>query len=210
MTPDTPALPCVILAGGRSSRMGSNKALVPLGGLPMLSHVVARLTPQTSAIALNANADWADDSGLRRIADTLPDQLGPLAGVLAAMRDTAANHPDAKLVLTVPIDCPFLPTDLVQRLSAARSGERTIAIASSSGEQHPIVALWPVSLADELEEWIIKDDKRRVRDFQRRYPLAEAIFPLAETGGGALDPFFNINTPEQLAIAERWAEARTL
>lgn len=208
MTPDIPALPCVILAGGRSSRMGSNKSLAVLGGLPLMAHIVARLAPQTSAIALNASADWTDDCGLRRIPDTLPDQPGPLAGVLAAMRDTATNHPDTRHVLTVPTDCPFLPTDLVERLIDARRGEKTVAIASSAGEQHPIVALWPVSLADELEAWILKDDKRRVRDFQRRYPLAEAIFALAETGHGSLDPFFNINTPEQLAIAERWSEAR--
>jgi molybdopterin-guanine dinucleotide biosynthesis protein A len=199
--------PCVILAGGRSSRMGSNKALATLGGLTLLSHIVARIAPQAGAVALNATADWEDGNGLRRVPDTLPGQLGPLAGVLAALRDTAIHHPGATHVLTVPTDGPVLPPDLVARLTGASGDGQTIAIASSNGEQHPIVALWPVALADELEDWIVKDDTRRVRDFQRRYPLAEVIFPLIETAVGPFDPFLNVNTPEDLAAAEHWLEA---
>lgn len=199
--------PCVILAGGRSSRMGSNKALATLGGLTLLSHIVARIGPQASAVALNATSDWIDIHDLRRVADTLPGQLGPLAGVLAALRDTAIHHPGATHVLTVPTDGPFLPVDLVARLADASSDGQTVAIASSGGEQHPVVALWPVALADDLQNWILKDDKRRVRDFQRRYPLAEVIFPLVETMIGPFDPFLNVNTPEELAAAEHWLAA---
>lgn len=198
--------PCVILAGGRSSRMGGNKALVMLGGLTLLDRIVARISPQVVAIALNAGRDWVDGHDLRRLSDTLPGQLGPLAGVLAALRDTAIHHPDATHVLTVPTDSPFLPADLAARLGAAVSGGDTIVIASSGSEQHPIVALWPVALADELEEWILKDNKRRVRDFQRRYRLEEVIFPLIETPLGPFDPFLNVNTPAELAVAERWLE----
>ncbi len=203
----TEKLPCVILAGGRSSRMGSNKALATVGGVPLIAHIVARMTPQSSEVAVNAPLDFEGGDGLRRVPDTLPGQLGPLAGVLAAMRDTEANHPAASHVLTVPTDGPFLPTDLMARLADARHDGQTIAIASSSGEQHPIVALWPVSLADELERWILSDGKRRVRDFQRRYPLAEVIFPLIQTENGTIDPFLNVNTPEELAAAELWLQA---
>jgi len=199
--------PCVILAGGRSSRMGSNKALATLGGLPLLSHVVARVAPQASAIALNAASGWVDGTELRRVPDTLPGQLGPLAGVLAAMRDTITRHPDASHVLAVPTDGPFLPTDLMARLAASTDSGQTVVIASSAGEQHPVVALWPVAIADELEDWLLKDDKRRVRDFQRRYPLAEVIFPLVETAIGPFDPFLNVNTPDELAAAEHWLQA---
>jgi molybdopterin-guanine dinucleotide biosynthesis protein A len=206
MTLAHPLHPCVILAGGRSSRMGSNKALAMLGGTTLLAQIVARLAPQVSAISLNAAPGWADDHDLRRVADTLPGQLGPLAGVLAALRDTAIHHPSASHVLTVPVDGPFLPNDLASRLGASADGS-TIVIASSGGEQHPVVALWPRTIADELEDWIIKDDKRRVRDFQRRYPLAEVIFPLVETAVGPFDPFLNVNTPEQLTEAEHWLEA---
>ncbi len=206
MTVVTSKLPCVILAGGRSSRMGSNKSLATLGGVTLLSHIVARMTPQASAIALNAPADFDGGDDLRRVPDTLPGQLGPLAGVLAALRDTALHHPDASHVLTVPTDGPFLPPDVMARLAAAGDGE-TISIASSAGIQHPIVALWPLALADALERWIMTDEKRRVRDFQRRYRLAEVIFPLIETESGAIDPFLNVNTPQDLAEAELWLEA---
>ena len=192
MTIAAPSPPCVILAGGRSRRMGSNKSLATLGGLTLLSHIVARIAPQASAIALNATSDWADDNGLRRIADTLPGQMGPLAGVLAALRDTAVHHPGSTHVLTLPTDGPFLPSDLVARLVDASGDGKTIVIASSKGEQHPVVALWPLAIADELEDWILKDEKRRVRDFQRRYPLAEVIFPLLETAIGPFDPFLNV------------------
>lgn len=207
MTLAHPLPPCVILAGGRSSRMGSNKALAILGGLTLITHIVARIAPQASAVAINGTPDWAEDHDLRCIADTLEGQLGPLAGVLAALRDTAIRHPDASHVLTVPVDGPFLPNDLCARLAAAAGDRTTIAVAASGGEQHPVVALWPVSLADDLEAWILKDDKRRVRDFQGRYPLAEVIFPLVETAVGPVDPFLNVNTPEQLAAAEHWLEA---
>lgn len=132
----TEKLPCVILAGGRSSRMGSNKALATVGGVPLIAHIVARMTPQSSEVAVNAPLDFEGGEGLRRVPDTLPGQLGPLAGVLAAMRDTEANHPAASHVLTVPTDGPFLPTDLMARLADARHDGQTIAIASSSGEQH--------------------------------------------------------------------------
>ena len=200
------APPCVILAGGRSSRMGTNKTLVKLGGLTLLAYIVARITPQAGAVALNAAPGWSDDHNLRRVADTLPGQLGPLAGVLAALRDTAIHYPDATHVLTVPTDGPFLPADLLERLAAIDGDPQTIAIASSGGEQHPVVALWPVALADDLEAWLLKDDKRRVRDFQRHYPVAEVIFPLVETTVGPLDPFLNVNTPADLVAAEHWLQ----
>ena len=205
--PETPAFPCVILAGGLSRRMGTNKSLVRLGGMTLLDHIIERLSPQASAIALNGDMEWREPSGLRRVPDTFSDKLGPLAGILAAMRDTAAHHPAATHVLTVPTDAPLLPSDLMTRLVAAIDGKGSIAVASSDGNLHPVVGLWPVALADDLETWIVTDEKRRVRHFLQRHRTIEVIFPTIETPAGRFDPFLNINTPEELAAAEKWLEA---
>lgn len=207
MPQNSATFPCVILAGGLSRRMGTNKALVTLGGKTLLAHIIDRISPQATAIALNAENDWTDDAGLRRVPDTLPGKLGPLAGVLAAMRDTASHHPDATHVLTIPTDAPLLPADLMERLAAAIDSPETIAVAKSASTLHPVVALWPVALADALETWIVTDEKRRVRHFMQQQQMIEVDFPLVETAIGAYDPFLNINTPEELAAAEKWLEA---
>jgi molybdopterin-guanine dinucleotide biosynthesis protein A len=208
--PDTPrkipAFPCVILAGGLSRRMGTNKSLVRLGGRTLLEHIVERLSPQAGAMALNGDRDWHEPSGLRRVPDTFSEKLGPLAGILAAMRDTASHHPAATHVLTVPTDAPLLPADLMARLAAAVTSTRSIAVASSDGNLHPVVGLWPLALADNLEAWIVTDEKRRVRHFLQRHQAIEVDFPVVETPVGRFDPFLNLNTPEELAAAEKWLE----
>lgn len=198
--------PGVVLAGGLSRRMGQNKALVRLGGTTMLQHIVARIGPQTSALALNADDHWDDMAGLRHVPDTLPGKLGPLAGILAAMRDTISHHPAATHVLTVPTDAPLLPKKLMEKLAEAIELESTIAVARSADTLHPVAALWPVSLADDLEHWIVTDEKRRVRHFLDRHGAIEVDFPLVETARGRYDPFLNINTPDELAAAETWLE----
>ncbi|MBB3607665.1 molybdenum cofactor guanylyltransferase MobA [Rhizobium sp. BK602] len=205
---DPAEIPPFLLAGGRSSRMGLNKALVPLGGRRLLTRVAERIGQRQKApVALNADADFPDPAGLPLIPDTLPGKLGPLAGVLAAMRQATAHHPLATHIVTVPIDSPFFPLDLVTRLAEAIEGRDEIAIAASLGREHPVFGLWPISIADDLETWIRADEKRRVRDFLARHPLRTVDFPVMDTPIGALDPFFNINTPDELAAAERWLAA---
>jgi molybdenum cofactor guanylyltransferase len=201
---DPKAIPGVILAGGRSSRMGRNKALADLGGESLLSRIKARIAPQVAVLALNADLDWPQPAGLRLIPDTIPDKAGPLAGVLAALRDTAANHPQATHVLTVPIDSPFFPMDLAVRLATSLEAAKQIAIASSAGRDHPVFGLWPVAISDDLESWILTDEKRRVREFLARHAVRRVDFGMIETALGPFDPFFNINRPEDLAEAEQW------
>lgn len=193
----------VVLAGGRSSRMGRDKAGVTLGGRSLLSHVLARLSPQTVLIAVNADA--ADGHDLPVISDRIPGKAGPMAGIHAAMvygAGLTATH-----VVTVSVDCPFFPADLVSRLAAAVSNPEQIAIAASEGRSHPVFGLWPTALAGDLEEWVRIDEKRRVRDFLLRHDVTEVSFPLHPTRASVLDPFFNINTPDDLIEAERWLEA---
>lgn len=200
---DQSTIPGVVLAGGRSSRMGRDKAGVTLGGRSLLSHVLSRLSPQTARIAINADA--AEGHDLPVISDRIEGKAGPMAGIHAAMIYGAglpATH-----VVTVSVDCPFFPADLVSRLASAVSHPEQIAIAASEGRSHQVFGLWPTALVDDLETWVKTDEKRRVRDFLLRHDVTEVAFPLHPTRASVLDPFFNINTPDDLMEAERWLEA---
>ena len=187
--------PAVILAGGRAVRMGGgDKCLLPLGNVSMLDRIIATLLPQVSEILVNTNSNPAlfrgVPVGVR--GDVLPGRLGPLAGIHTAM--LWAQERGAEAVITVPGDAPFLPADLVARLVAA-SGDGHVAIASSAGNLHPVVGLWPRRLAPELQG-CLESGMRRVRAW-----LEQCSFKIAEFEVKGLDPFWNINTKEDLQRA---------
>ncbi|WJH40161.1 molybdenum cofactor guanylyltransferase MobA [Aliirhizobium terrae] len=200
------APPGLILAGGKSSRMGSNKALLALGSDTVLGHVLRRLKPQVLSVAVNASTPLPGFEGLRYLADTTPGQLGPLAGILTGMRHFGETEPEARHFLTVPCDSPLLPLHLTERLFDTRPDARTIVVASSLGRNHPVFALWPVALADDLEAWLTTDENRRINGFLSRHPTVTVDFAPVETAHGTLDPFLNINTPEDLARANLFSE----
>ncbi|HYD32124.1 MAG TPA: molybdenum cofactor guanylyltransferase MobA [Azospirillaceae bacterium] len=196
---DTSAL---ILAGGLARRMGGgDKGLRHLGGATLLDRVVAAVRPQVSTLILNANGDTARfaDLDLPVVVDTVPGFAGPLAGVLAGLEWLAARPPGRAWLLTVPSDTPFLPADLARRLydGAVREGAE-IACAASAGQVHPVVALWPVSLAGTLRRILVDEGERRLQSVLARFRVATVEFPATP-----VDPFFNANTPEDLAEAER-------
>ncbi|MGR9239443.1 molybdenum cofactor guanylyltransferase MobA [Rhizobium leguminosarum] len=193
----------VVLAGGRSQRMGRDKAGVMLGAESLLHHVLTRLAQQAPLVAVNADAAA---EGVPVVPDRFRGKAGPMAGIHAAMV-YAAGLPSITHVVTVSVDCPFFPADLVARLAAAIEHPSQIAIAASEGRSHPVFGLWPVTLAADLEAWITTDENRRVRDFLLRHDVTEVAFPLHPTRASLLDPFFNINTPDDLVEAERWLEA---
>jgi len=196
----------IILAGGLSRRMGGgDKTLLALGGRPLLGHVVARLAPQVGSLALSANGDPARFAaiGLSVLADTVEGHAGPLAGILTGLEWVAANTACEALV-TAAGDTPFLPADLVAMLaSAAAHRPGSIAVASSSGRRHPTFALWPLGLRQALRHFLVDEDNRRVSAFVEHHDFVEVEFPLSALGGSEIDPFFNINTPDDLAVAER-------
>jgi molybdenum cofactor guanylyltransferase len=195
----------IVLAGGKSSRMGGgDKALVPLGGRPLLAYVIERLAPQVTEIVLNANDDPGrfGEFGLPLVADRLDGQLGPLAGIHAGLAWTEANRPESRFVITVAADTPFFPADLVSRLCAATDkANSTIVVARSESGVHPVFGLWPVSLAPHLEDSLNRG-ARKALDFVTAHQAKEVRFPPVDVGGKAVDPFFNINRPEDLAEAE--------
>ena len=194
----------VLLAGGRSSRMGGgDKGLLDIAGRPMLAHVIERLKPQVGPMVINANGDPGRFArfGLPVVPDTVGGFAGPLAGVLAGMRWAVGAAPRARTIVTVSTDAPFLPRDLVARLRAAVADRTTaVALASSGGELHPVVGLWPVALADDLEA-ALDSGLRKVLHWTDRHGTVSVEFPFIEIGGRTVDPFFNANTPAELEEA---------
>ncbi|HGG06831.1 MAG TPA: molybdenum cofactor guanylyltransferase MobA [Aliiroseovarius sp.] len=200
----------VILAGGLARRMGGgDKALLPLGGAALLSHVIDRLSPQVADLALNANGDPARFSpfGLPVLADSIDGFPGPLAGVLAGL-DWAADR-GAKTIVTAAADTPFLPPDLVPRLLlAAEQSGQPIALAATldpvRGEMfQPTFGLWPVNLRDDLRA-AIESGTRKILHWTDQHGAVAAVF-----SPDPFDPFFNVNTPEDLAQAEALLKGET-
>lgn len=180
---------------------GGDKFLLDLGGRSLLDRGIERLAPQVGAIAISANCDPAllADLSLPIIPDTPPAGRGPLAGILAGL-DWAAAETDARFLVTVACDTPFFPDDLAGALLDAADGDtETPVLAASAGRIHPVFGLWPLSLAGPLREWLDADRSLKVTDFaDERLHRVCHFFP-----GGEGDPFFNINTPDDLAEAER-------
>jgi molybdopterin-guanine dinucleotide biosynthesis protein A len=194
----------LILAGGLARRMGGgDKARISIGGRTILDRVLATMAPQCGRLIINANGDPARfaDTGLPVVADSVPDFAGPLAGILAGLDWAAAHAPDVADVASVPGDCPFLPTDLVARLAAARAIDRTpLACARSGKWRHPVVGLWPVALREDLRNALMVEDLHKIEVWTARHGIAIADWPTQP-----VDPFFNVNTPEDVAAAERVA-----
>jgi molybdenum cofactor guanylyltransferase len=197
-------IPGVLLAGGLARRMGGgDKPMRSILGRTILERVIARLSPQCDGLILNANGDPARFAafGLPVVADDVADYPGPLAGILAALDWMAAKRPEVKHVLSAAADCPFLPRELVARLAAAREEQGAeLAVAASGGQTHPVIGLWSVRLRDELRHALVKEDIRKIDRWTARYKLATVSWPAAP-----LDPFFNANTAEDIAEAERLA-----
>jgi molybdopterin-guanine dinucleotide biosynthesis protein A len=194
----------VLLAGGRSSRMGGReKALLDIGGKPMLLHVLERLRPQVGRIVVNANGDPARFSGccLPVVSDSIEGYAGPLAGLHAGMAWALSETPEARYVASVPVDCPFLPLDLVARLKAALlSKHAPCAIAASHGERHPVAGLWRTDLIGAVAE-SLQQNVRALHRFTDAQGCAIADFAPVVIGGSSIDPFFNVNAPADLEKA---------
>jgi molybdopterin-guanine dinucleotide biosynthesis protein A len=180
---------------------GGDKCLRPIGGRPILAHIVERARPQVATLVLNANGDAARFApfGLPVAGDVVAGFAGPLAGVLTGMEWAAQNAPACRWLASFASDAPFLPRDLIARLLAAATAENAdLACAASGGQAHPVFGLWRVDLAAELRRALVDEQLHKVDRWTARYRLAQVDFPTAP-----VDPFFNTNSPEDLAEAER-------
>jgi molybdopterin-guanine dinucleotide biosynthesis protein A len=204
MKTEIPATLGLVLAGGLARRMGGgDKAMIRIGGKTILDRVLERLRPTCTGIVLNANGDPARFAqyGLPVIADSIPDFAGPLAGILAGLDWAATHAPGVSDVMSTPGDCPFLPWDMVERLHQARQDANLpLACARSGDWRHPVVGLWPVALREDLRTALTVDGLRKIEVWTARHGIAIADWP-----SEPVDPFYNVNTPEDAATAERIA-----
>jgi molybdopterin-guanine dinucleotide biosynthesis protein A len=202
MTIELPPTLGLVLAGGPARRLGGgDTALIRIGGKPSLDRVIATLKPDCTRIVLNANGDPQRFAsfGLAVVPDSVPDFAGPLAGILAGLDWAAAHAPEIAWMASVPGDCPFLPGHVVARLHEVRAAEnKPLACAQSGDWRHPVVGLWPVSLREDLRHAVVKEDLRKIEVWTARHGVAIATWP-----DKPVDPFFNVNTPEDAAEAEK-------
>jgi molybdenum cofactor guanylyltransferase len=201
---DYPPVLGLVLAGGLARRMGGgDKALLKIGKDTILERVLARFGPQCERVILNANGDPARFAqfNLPVIPDDVPDFAGPLAGILAGLDWAAKYAPGIEWIASVPGDCPFVPRDLVPRLHQARvqSGQ-PLACAKSGDWRHPVAGLWPVALRAELRKALMEEGLHKIEVWTGRHGVA-----IAEWADKPADPFFNVNTPEDLAAAGKLA-----
>ena len=202
----TPATLGLVLAGGLARRMGGgDKVRITIGGVSILDRVLATLSGQCTGIIINANGDPKRfaDTGLTVVPDSVPDFVGPLAGILAGLDWLKAQNNGVEWMVSVPGDCPFLPDDLVERLHQARRqlGAGVGPACARSGEwRHPVVGLWSLALREDLRKALVEEGLRKIDILMERHGVAFADWP-----DQPIDPFFNINTPEDAERAERIA-----
>jgi molybdopterin-guanine dinucleotide biosynthesis protein A len=202
MTNASDAIGGIILAGGLARRMGGgDKGLRAVAGTAMLERVIDRVGPQVVALAVNANGDPARFAalGLPVVPDVVDGFVGPLAGVLSGMDWVRRSLPGVRWLVSVPTDTPFVPRDLVGRLAAAADAAGVaLACAASAGQAHPVVGLWRIDLAEDLRAALVEQGVRKIDAWTARHGVVHVDFPT-----DPVDPFFNANTPEDLAEAER-------
>ncbi len=214
--PRVGAVAAIVLAGGAGRRLfpqsgsGGDKPLARVGGKPLVAHVVQRLQPQVLELAIATRGDTRrfalDDpalAGLAVVQDTVQERdgsgRGPLAGLLAGMEWARREAPFCPLLLSVPADVPFIPADLTARMAAhLQAIESDVLMMRSRGRLHPTVALWSTELLPDLRRAVLEEGVRKVEDFVHRHKHAELVWHLRGP-----DPFLNINTPADLARAER-------
>ena len=192
----------VLLAGGQSRRMGGgDKCLRNLGGEPILARIIERVRPQVGPLIINANGAPArfEKFGLPVVPDVVEEFAGPLAGVLTGLDWAAKNARECDWVATFACDAPFLPPDLVELLAASVANDYAdMACAVSNARDHPVFALWPVHLVEVLRTAVVDEGIRKVDMWTSRYLLARVEF-----GADPVDPFFNVNNPDDFAEAEK-------
>lgn len=191
----------VILAGGLARRMNhQDKSFLTLADKPLIDHVIGRFAPQCNTVLINSNKLSAQlqSYGFPVIKDTLEGFPGPLAGILAAMEWSAIHQPDTKWIASIAVDTPFLPKNLVAELfQSVHDDESQLACAYSAGRSHPVNGLWSMDLIAALRLALEDEGLRKIDQWTARYKLSKTAFDFK-----IIDPFFNINSQDDLIQAE--------
>jgi len=192
----------VILAGGQSRRMGGgDKCLAALAGKTLLRYSLDIVAPQVGPLLINSNSDpeLFSEYDYPVVADVVAGFVGPLAGILTGMEWALEKAPECAWIASFASDAPFIPNDLVKRLILRVENDGAdMACAYSGGRYHPVFAIWPVHLAGSLRAAIVESHIRKVDSWTALHNLGVVEYPVDR-----LDPFFNINLPEDLKKAEK-------
>ena len=179
---------------------GADKAMMILAGKALVQHVIDRVRPQVDDLLININSDPSRLAGLgcEVVSDGMPDFPGPLAGILAGLKWTRENRPDTDWLVSCACDCPFLPSNLVSRLvGAAKRAKVPIAVAAGGARHHPVVAAWRSDLPLDAHDILLTRAMRKVDHLIDSFANVRVEF-----SAEPLDPFFNINTPQDFSRAE--------
>ena len=190
----------VVLAGGLARRMGGDKLFVKVAGVSMIERTIARARPQVGELLINANRelDRIGAFGVPVITDRVTGYLGPLAGIFSGLEWLRENRPGASWLASFACDCPFYPLDMVERLCAKAEAEKAlVAVAASGGRHHSVFAVWSPVIRGTSQSVLVGEGHRKMEHFVASLPNTEVEFPI-----GAVDPFFNVNTPDDLKLAE--------
>lgn len=192
-----------ILAGGRSRRMGQDKAALKAGEHTLLDLVIERVSRQLFDLTIVGGQEvWAQGRGVNYSADAVSGGRGPLAGLVAAMDFAAQSGSQSPFVFVTAIDMPFLPFDLVAKL-VDESRDDLPVIPRYEDRLQPLAALWPTSLRDEIASGLQDNSARSMKDIYQASGHTQVAF---ETE--VVDPFFNVNTPEDLEKVRRILNTR--
>ena len=203
MTHSLPHIAGVILAGGQSRRFGSeDKCLSQLQHIQLVERVKQKALSQVNTLLLSTNSDdqQYQHLDLPQVRDSVSGYPGPLAGVLAAMEHIATHQPKTQWLVSFAADSPFFPLDLVNKLMAA-SADKKIICANSGGWRQPTFSLWHMDLREALQAQLQQKKIFKVGAFINNHPFAEVDFPFER-----VDPFFNINTQDELQQAQQLME----
>jgi len=190
-----------ILAGGQSKRMGKDKLFLEFNNKKLIEHTIDKVKKYLKKIVIitNQNNEFFSENNLTTVKDCIEGQLGPLVGILTAMKWAKENLSKCSWVATFPCDTPFFPESIIESfIKESEKKESLILCASSHGRKHNIFGLWSLDLYDKLKDDLINKKVRKVQDWTEKNKIKNLEFKFKD-----YDPFFNINTHEDLEFAKK-------
>jgi len=190
-----------ILAGGQSKRMGKDKLFLEFNNKKLIEHTIDKVKKYLKKVIIITNQDneFFSKNNLTTVKDCIEGQLGPLVGILTAMKWAKENLSKCSWIATFPCDTPFFPESIIKSfIEESKKKESLILCASSHGRKHNIFGLWSLDLYDKLENDLINKKIRKVQDWTDKNKIKNLEFKFID-----YDPFFNINTEEDLAFAKK-------
>ena len=190
-----------ILAGGKSKRMGKDKLFLKLNDKMLIEHTIDKVKKylKDMIVVTNQKNEYFLKRKLITVEDCIEGQLGPLVGILTAMKWAKENLKECSWVATFPCDTPFFPETIIRKfIEKSKKKDSLLLCASSHGRKHNIFGLWSLDLYDKLMNDLINNKIRKVEDWTEKHKITNVEFKFKE-----YDPFFNINTLEDLKIAKK-------